>query len=264
MTRPSEASVVPIRLTLDGRTGVSLWATPWEEDGEEWQAFLGAGSRVLLFGTAAELAEFLRSGEENDLTDHPRWADLLGLPAAELEPDEDYVFDLDGGVRPGGGRPRPVHGLRAVRPARPGAADRRGVRRRHAAEAGRADAGVRPAALRRRLVRRVRRRDAVDRGRRGGRAVLGAADRALLRAGRVAGRARRGRGRRGGGGATVAVVADEPTPEPAGPPAGTVVVGEVGEVTEVTEVTEPRTPPRTPRARRSSASGRSPASSRCR
>jgi hypothetical protein len=97
VTRPSETSVVPIRLTLDGRTGVTLWATPWEEDGEEWQAFLGAGSRVLVFGTAAELAEFLRSGEENDLTDHPRWRDLVRLPASELEPDEDYVFDLDGG-----------------------------------------------------------------------------------------------------------------------------------------------------------------------
>jgi hypothetical protein len=95
VTRPGEASVVPIRLTLDGRTGVTLWATPWEEDGEEWQAFLGAGSRVLVFGTAAELAEFLRSGEENDLTDHPRWRDLVRLRADELEPDEDYVFDLD-------------------------------------------------------------------------------------------------------------------------------------------------------------------------
>jgi len=95
VTRPDEASVVPIRLTLDGRTGVTLWATPWEEDGEEWQAFLGAGSRVLVFGTAAELAEFLRSGQENDLTDHPRWGDLVRLRADELEPDEDYVFDLD-------------------------------------------------------------------------------------------------------------------------------------------------------------------------
>jgi hypothetical protein len=88
--------VVPIRLTLDGRTGVTLWATPWIEDGEEWQAFLGVGQRVLVFGTPAEMSEHLRSGEENDLTDHPRWKDLVGLTPAELEPDEDYVFDLDG------------------------------------------------------------------------------------------------------------------------------------------------------------------------
>ncbi|HEY6745029.1 MAG TPA: hypothetical protein VI357_04850 [Mycobacteriales bacterium] len=96
MTSAADASVVPIRLTLDGRTGVTLWATPWEEDGEEWQAFLGAGQHVLLFGTTEEMVEHLRSGEENDLTDHPRWKDLLRLTPAELEPDEDYVFDLDG------------------------------------------------------------------------------------------------------------------------------------------------------------------------
>jgi hypothetical protein len=96
VTSATDASVVPIRLTLDGRTGVTLWATPWEEDGEEWQAFLGAGQKVLVFGTAVEMAEHLRSGEENDLTDHPRWKDLLRLTPGELEPDEDYVFDLDG------------------------------------------------------------------------------------------------------------------------------------------------------------------------
>jgi hypothetical protein len=96
VTSATDASVVPIRLTLDGRTGVTLWATPWEEDGEEWQAFLGAGQHVLLFGTAEEMSEHLRSGEDNDLTDHPRWKDLLRLTPAELEPDEDYVFDLDG------------------------------------------------------------------------------------------------------------------------------------------------------------------------
>jgi hypothetical protein len=96
VTSATDASVVPIRLTLDGRTGVTLWATPWEEDGEEWQAFLGAGQKVLVFGTAVEMAEHLRSGEDNDLTDHPRWKDLLRLTPGELEPDEDYVFDLDG------------------------------------------------------------------------------------------------------------------------------------------------------------------------
>ncbi len=96
MTSAADASVVPIRLTLDGRTGVTLWATPWEEDGEEWQAFLGAGQHVLVFGTAAEMVAHLHSGEQNDLTDHPRWKDLLQLTPGELEPDDDYVFDLDG------------------------------------------------------------------------------------------------------------------------------------------------------------------------
>jgi hypothetical protein len=96
VTSAADASVVPIRITLDGRTGVTLWATPWEEDGEEWQAFLGAGQHVLVFGTAEEMVAHLHSGEENDLTDHPRWKDLLQLAPGELEPDDDYVFDLDG------------------------------------------------------------------------------------------------------------------------------------------------------------------------
>ena len=52
MARPS---IVPIALTLDDRTGYTLWAPPWEEDGEEWQAFLGTTeddtAKVHLFPT---------------------------------------------------------------------------------------------------------------------------------------------------------------------------------------------------------------------
>jgi hypothetical protein len=95
VTRPTEASVVPIRIAVDGRAGLTLWATPWEEDGEEWQAFLGTGSRVLAFGTAEELAEFLHSGTENDLSDHPQWSMLSTLPPDQLLPDDDYSYDLD-------------------------------------------------------------------------------------------------------------------------------------------------------------------------
>ena len=40
-TPVARPSIVPIALTLDDRTGYTLWAPPWEEDGEEWQAFLG-------------------------------------------------------------------------------------------------------------------------------------------------------------------------------------------------------------------------------
>jgi hypothetical protein len=96
VTRPSEASVVAIRLTLDGRSGVTLWATPWLQDGEEWQAFLGSGRRVLVFADPAGLADFLRSGAENDLTDHPSWRTLQRLAPEQLEPEEGYDFDLDG------------------------------------------------------------------------------------------------------------------------------------------------------------------------
>lgn len=107
MTRPTDATVVPIRLALDGRSGVTLWATPWEEDGEEWQAFLGVGSKVLVFTTTDDLAEFLHSGVENDLSDHPAWDMLVKLPASQLEPDEDYDFDLDGVYDLAAGDPDP-------------------------------------------------------------------------------------------------------------------------------------------------------------
>ncbi len=96
MTRPTEASVIPIRLTLDERSGVTLWATPWIEDDEEWQAFLGSGRRVLVFPDPAAMADYLRSGQDNDLTDHPRWPALRRLPADQLEPADGYEYDLDG------------------------------------------------------------------------------------------------------------------------------------------------------------------------
>jgi hypothetical protein len=107
VTRPTDATVVPIRLALDGRAGVTLWATPWEEDGEEWQAFLGTGRKVLVFTTTDDLADYLRSGNENDLTDHPSWSMLTTLPAKQLEPEEDYDFDLDGVYDLAAGDPDP-------------------------------------------------------------------------------------------------------------------------------------------------------------
>ena len=98
-------SIVPIALTLDDRTGYTLWAPPWEEDGEEWQAFLGTteedaehGSRatVHLFPTPAALAAFCRTSTDHDLADHPVWPVVAGLGAADLTPDDDHRFDLDG------------------------------------------------------------------------------------------------------------------------------------------------------------------------
>ncbi|MGY1621866.1 hypothetical protein ACI789_06715 [Geodermatophilus sp. SYSU D00965] len=97
MARPS---IVPIALTLDDRTGYTLWAPPWEEDGEEWQAFLGTseGDRasVHLFPTPAALAAFCRSRTDHDLADHPVWPVVVGLGAADLTPDDDHRYDLDG------------------------------------------------------------------------------------------------------------------------------------------------------------------------
>ncbi|WP_029433349.1 hypothetical protein [Blastococcus sp. URHD0036] len=97
MARPS---IVPIALTLDDRTGYTLWAPPWEEDGEEWQAFLGTteddAARVHLFPTPAALASFCRTATDHDLADHPVWPVVTGLGAADLTPDDDHRYDLDG------------------------------------------------------------------------------------------------------------------------------------------------------------------------
>ncbi len=111
MARPS---IVPIALTLDDRTGYTLWAPPWEEDGEEWQAFLGTTVEVRadindddpenpvpttvvhLFPSPAALAAFCRTSTDHDLADHPVWPVVAGLGAADLTPDDDHRFDLDG------------------------------------------------------------------------------------------------------------------------------------------------------------------------
>lgn len=110
MARPS---IVPIALTLDDRTGYTLWAPPWEEDGEEWQAFLGTTVEVRadindddpenpvqtavvhLFPSPAALAAFCRSSTDHDLADHPVWPVVAGLGAADLTPDDDHRYDLD-------------------------------------------------------------------------------------------------------------------------------------------------------------------------
>jgi hypothetical protein len=98
-------SIVPIALTLDDRTGYTLWAPPWEEDGEEWQAFLGtteddpdtgSKAKVHLFPTPAALAAFCRTATDHDLADHPVWPVVVGLGAADLTPDDDHRYDLDG------------------------------------------------------------------------------------------------------------------------------------------------------------------------
>ncbi|HEX3813981.1 MAG TPA: hypothetical protein VHX59_14185 [Mycobacteriales bacterium] len=95
MTGPNEATIVPIEITLDGKRGVTLWAPPWEEDGDEWQAFLGSGEKLELFADSAGLAAYIARSGDNDLVDHPAWDMVQTLPPDQLRPEDDYHFDLD-------------------------------------------------------------------------------------------------------------------------------------------------------------------------
>ena len=85
MTSSPDAAIIPITLTVNGRIGLTLWAPPWEdEDGDEWQGFLGDGAKILLYPGTKELAEFIASGVENDLSDHPAWGRVQQLPPDQL------------------------------------------------------------------------------------------------------------------------------------------------------------------------------------
>lgn len=104
------ASIVPITLTVDDRTGLTLYAPPWEdEDGEEWQGFLGDGRKILLYPSTDELAAFIASGEENDLSDHPAYGQILKATPDDLKPSAEDHYDLDQVYEWAGDEPDPVH-----------------------------------------------------------------------------------------------------------------------------------------------------------
>lgn len=96
MQPATDATIVPIQLVVKGRAGVTLWAPPWEEDGDEWQAFLGTGEKVEVFESTEDMAAFVARSPDNDLVDHPSWDMVQTLPATQLEPEDDFRFDLDG------------------------------------------------------------------------------------------------------------------------------------------------------------------------
>jgi hypothetical protein len=105
-----DATIVPITLTVNGRIGLTLYAPPWEdEDGDEWQGFLGDGSKILLYPNTRELAGFIASGEENDLSDHPAWGYVQKLTPDELRPSGEDAYDLDAVYEWASGEPDPVH-----------------------------------------------------------------------------------------------------------------------------------------------------------
>ena len=88
------ADLVPIRLSLSTGDRYTVWAPRWRDAGDEWEAFLGKDEDLYVFESVADLVAFVRSDSENDLVDHPAWADLTAAHAHKFEPAENRQFDL--------------------------------------------------------------------------------------------------------------------------------------------------------------------------
>ena len=90
------SDIVPIQLSLTAGDLVTLWAPRWREDGEEWEAFLGDDTALFAFPEVAQLAAFVRTAGEHDLTDHPAWSVVPELTVAELTPQDTRRYDIIG------------------------------------------------------------------------------------------------------------------------------------------------------------------------
>ncbi|MEV0687819.1 primosomal protein [Nocardia sp. NPDC050378] len=90
----ASGDIVPIELGLTDGDLVTLWAPRWRDGDDEYMAFLGHEDDLYGFESVAELAAFIRTNTDNDLVEHPSWAVVAGLSAAELEPEDNFTFDL--------------------------------------------------------------------------------------------------------------------------------------------------------------------------
>ncbi len=88
--------IAAVSLTANGRTGITLFAPPWQDsDGEEWQGFLGDGAKIVLLGTADELNTWLGDNPDHDLADHPAWKSFANRGKAALSPAAEAHYDFD-------------------------------------------------------------------------------------------------------------------------------------------------------------------------
>jgi hypothetical protein len=90
------ADIVPIRVGLTKGDLYTLWAPRWRDSGDEWEALLGKDDDLYGFESVADLAAFVRTNSDNDLTDHPAWEGLTEANAHSFDPPEDRVYDLIG------------------------------------------------------------------------------------------------------------------------------------------------------------------------
>lgn len=88
------AELVPVRIGVTAGDLYTLWAPRWREGGDEWEAFLGKDDDLFAFESVADLAAFVRTNTDNDLTDHPAWEDLTKANAHKLTPAQDREVDL--------------------------------------------------------------------------------------------------------------------------------------------------------------------------
>jgi hypothetical protein len=90
------ADIVPVRLGLTKGDLYTLWAPSWRDADDEWQAFLGKDDDLYGFESVADLAAFIQTNPDHDLTDHPAWAALKESSVHRLDPDADRHHDLIG------------------------------------------------------------------------------------------------------------------------------------------------------------------------
>jgi hypothetical protein len=90
------ADIVPVRIGLTNGDLYTLWAPRWRDAGDEWEAFLGKDEDVFAFESVADLAAFVRTNSDNDLTDHPAWEKLTQANAHRFDPAADQQHDLIG------------------------------------------------------------------------------------------------------------------------------------------------------------------------
>jgi len=88
------AELVPIRLGVTSGDLYTLWAPRWRDAGDEWEGFLGKDEDLFAFESVADLAAFVRTNADNDLTDHPAWETITRANAHRLQPAEDRQADL--------------------------------------------------------------------------------------------------------------------------------------------------------------------------
>jgi hypothetical protein len=88
------ADIVPIRLGLTKGDLYTLWAPRWRDEGDEWEAFLGKDDDLYAFESVADLAAFVRTSKDNDLSDHPAWDRLTEASAHKFDPAEDRQYDF--------------------------------------------------------------------------------------------------------------------------------------------------------------------------